>query len=176
MPAYGNPLQSTSLRSQFATKAGPFMPRDTGANQYNGTVAPQGGLKPLNSDISKPSMPVKQLEAPQFQLTGAFSDIFNAQPGQVLPYVPPATAPLIQNMLGMHQGYANAALPLLDLLLGEMGNRTALSGQYFNPEMALRQGILEEIGRQDNSFLQQMLELQRRTPAPQSGTHFFAGF
>jgi len=152
------------------------MPRDTGANQYNGTVAPQGGPKPLNSDISKPRLPGPQLQEPPFQLTGRYADIFAAQPKQVLPYVPPPTAPLIQNMLGMHQGYANAALPLLDLLLWEMGNRTALSEQYFNPEMALRQGILEEIGRQDNSFLQQMLELQRRTPAPQSGTHFFAGF
>lgn len=173
MPAGTNPLDPAVLASPFRPATGPFMPRQQ-TSGFFGNVAPQGGNKPLNSDISVPQANNNQHG---FQLTGQYSDVFAAQPDQVLPYVPPPTTGLIENMLGMHNNYAGASLPLLDMLLQEMTRRTSITDQYFQPEMALRQGLLDQIGSQDNSFLRDLLGMQEQMSRPQtSGSFYFKGF
>lgn len=176
MPAGSNPLDPAVL-------AQPFKPGPTGnmPMQYNtiaaGRNAPQGGYSPMNSDVSGGNPLAGGPQAGGgYQLSNMWGDVLGAQPKPTLPYVPPPTTGLIQNMLGMHQGYAGATLPLLNQLLGEIGNRSAITQQYFDPEMALRQGILEQIASQDNSLLEELLGLQRQTKPQQSGSFFFKGF
>lgn len=165
-----NPIESPVLAQPFKPQPGGFMPTQYGSNAFAGNNAPQGGYKPLNSGISTP-------KNDGYQLTNTWGDVLGAQPNPTLPYVPPPTSGIVQNMLGMHNAYSGASLPLLDMLLSEIGNRTGITQQYFAPEMALRGGLLDQIAGQNNDLLEQLLGLQEQMTRPQqSGSFFFAGF
>lgn len=170
-----NPIQSPVLAQPFTPQPGAFMPRQNGNNAFAGNVAPQGGYKPLNSDVSAPRG--QSNDNGGYELTSTWSDVLNAQPKPVLPYVPPSTSGIVNNMLGMHENYANASLPLLDMLLSEIGNRTGITQQYFQPEMALRGGMNDLLASQNNDLLKELLGLQEQMSKPQqSGAFYFAGF
>lgn len=173
MPGYSNPLTPARLNNPLKPTNNPYMPHQNGPAQYAGASTPQTG-PPLNSNVSAPIGTADNANG--FQLQGWFNDVIDAWPSQVLPYVPPPTTDIIENMLAQHNTYAGATLPLLDQLLGEIRNRTGLADQYFQPEMSLRGGILDQIARQDNSLLEALLGVERQNRQPGSGAHYFAGF
>lgn len=172
MPGYSNPLTPARLNNPLKPGNNPYMPHQNGPQQYTGKATPQVG-PPLNSNVTSPAGMSNNND---FQLQGHFRDVLDAQPNPVMPFVPAPTTDIIERMLGQHNAYSSATVPLLDQLLGEIRNRTGIAEQYFQPEMSLRGGILDQIARQDNSLLEALIGIERDNRPPGSGSFYFSGF
>lgn len=156
----------------------PFAPQQQPGPGMAGMIQPQGFPSPYANDALTPGNPNRnqQQEPEPWGGIQNLQDYVNYGPDAVLPYVPPSTTGIIEQMLGLQGQFTGVSLPILQQILGSEQGTYDTYQQYFGPEMVLRNELLNILGGQNNNSLEAMLQLSQQYQRPRSSASMFVGF
>lgn len=171
---YSGNNQQMFPQNPFSSAGGTtFSPQQNPQNGLAGLLAPQYANGPT-ADTSPGRLTSTERAAERYGSTP--QEVARYGPSPVLPFVGGSVVDIINAMQGTQGQYQAAALPLLAAILGGEQSLLGTYNEFFQPEVALRQELLNVLSGQNNDSLEALLGLQDQIRKPQSSTTYFAGF